>query len=357
MHLIAATKRKNQESTYLPCTEVAKLIRKILKEEFVGVKFSVNSDKYSGGSSINVSWIDGPTSKAVESVVDKYAGAKFDSYEDRKVYRPAIEIDGELYKCGVDYIFTNRKYSASFYTRVAEELTKEQGLRMPSITESWNGGAMIVDNDSQRAVIDGREDTLADCIYRAVSKIDARNYNPKQIEAEINQDKTIALASIEQRVEAASTGEVESSTQSEPKRCKAISIELRRAEGHSDDCISVLLKVGSHGQGQLWKMANAVLRSWSESAPSTGGYDKCDFTIRFEDKVEYKGRYDLYHYSKETPDLVKHVYEDVAFQGGLFCPEHMSRDVYESVLEDIGEETQKACIEFLETYEIPIGKE
>ena len=57
------------QSRYISPTDVAKLVRKDLRATFGGVKFSVRTSKYSGGSSINVSWEDGPTVAAVERAV------------------------------------------------------------------------------------------------------------------------------------------------------------------------------------------------------------------------------------------------------------------------------------------------
>jgi conjugative element/phage-associated large polyvalent protein len=43
--------------------DVAKLVRKELKTHFPRHKFSVRIERYSMGSSINVTWIDGPMVK------------------------------------------------------------------------------------------------------------------------------------------------------------------------------------------------------------------------------------------------------------------------------------------------------
>ncbi len=67
---------------YLTCAETAKLIRKAIKREFPGVKFSVRSKTYSGGASIRVDWIDGPRQKAVEAVAGAFAGGRFDGMID-----------------------------------------------------------------------------------------------------------------------------------------------------------------------------------------------------------------------------------------------------------------------------------
>lgn len=70
-------------------TDTAKLIRVVLGRKFPGVKFSVKSSKYAGGSSIRVHWIDGPTAKLVEAYVKTFAGADFDGMIDLKFYSGA----------------------------------------------------------------------------------------------------------------------------------------------------------------------------------------------------------------------------------------------------------------------------
>src|SRR5712664_1297342 len=55
-------------------------IRAGLKKAFPGVKFSVRSDNYSMGSSINVKWVDGPTPKAVEKIAHAHERIDRDSY-------------------------------------------------------------------------------------------------------------------------------------------------------------------------------------------------------------------------------------------------------------------------------------
>lgn len=71
---------------YIPVTETAKYIRKALKKAFPGVKFSVRTDKYAGGSSIRVAWTDGPAQKAVEAVACQYQDGGFDGMIDMKYH-------------------------------------------------------------------------------------------------------------------------------------------------------------------------------------------------------------------------------------------------------------------------------
>jgi hypothetical protein len=70
------------EKRYISTTETAALIRKQLKAKFPSVKFSVRSKSYSGGSSIDVDYTDGPGSKAVDAVIQPFCGGRFDGMID-----------------------------------------------------------------------------------------------------------------------------------------------------------------------------------------------------------------------------------------------------------------------------------
>ena len=74
------------ETKYLSCAETAKLVRTALKKNFPGVKFSVRSSVYSGGASIDVSWVLGPTTKEVDAVAGQYASADFDGSIDMETH-------------------------------------------------------------------------------------------------------------------------------------------------------------------------------------------------------------------------------------------------------------------------------
>ena len=51
-----------------PVAEDAATIRKALKAAYPTIRFSVRSQNYSGGSSITVEWLEGPSSKNVEDL-------------------------------------------------------------------------------------------------------------------------------------------------------------------------------------------------------------------------------------------------------------------------------------------------
>lgn len=111
---------------YFTTAETAKLIRTALKESFPGVKFSVKSHTYSGGSSINVRWIDGPTCGMVESVANTFKGAYFDGMQDYKGSTKAM-IDGQVVKFGADFIFCHREVSPELDVRIKAAFVRKYG--------------------------------------------------------------------------------------------------------------------------------------------------------------------------------------------------------------------------------------
>ncbi|MCP3660200.1 MAG: hypothetical protein GY830_07815 [Bacteroidetes bacterium] len=60
----------------------AKAIKKELKSKFPNVKFSVRSDNFSMGDSVNVSWINGVPARLVEEIISKYQYGSFNGMED-----------------------------------------------------------------------------------------------------------------------------------------------------------------------------------------------------------------------------------------------------------------------------------
>lgn len=60
----------------------SKHMKRELREAFPGVKFSVRSDSYSMGDSVDVTWTNGPTSEQVKTITRKYQQGSFNSMED-----------------------------------------------------------------------------------------------------------------------------------------------------------------------------------------------------------------------------------------------------------------------------------
>jgi hypothetical protein len=161
------------EYAYLSCAETAKLIRAALKKAFPGVKFSVRSDTYSGGASIRVKWLDGPTDKAVSAVAGVYASGGFDGMIDMKYSstewlmpdgsaspasscgtqgsmgtvsaydHPAPGPGARKVRFGADYVFCTRSVSAKTYTAAAAKVCADHGIPLPEIMLFRDGTATV----------------------------------------------------------------------------------------------------------------------------------------------------------------------------------------------------------------------
>lgn len=117
----------------------AKNIRIELKRAFPGVKFSVTTEKFSMGNSVSVSWTDGPTSKQVDKIVDKYSGGSFDGMTDCYNYSSThwTEAFGSA-----KYTHTSRHYSAALVARAIAKLVEKYGdFNTPTVEDYENGRA------------------------------------------------------------------------------------------------------------------------------------------------------------------------------------------------------------------------
>jgi hypothetical protein len=115
-HLIPASKAGNSSSHALG----AKNIKKELLRTFPGVKFSVRSDCFSGGNSIDVSWTDGPTEKEVEKVIGKYQEGHFNGMEDLYEYN-RDNVFPDVFG-GAKYVHSQRSESKELRTTAAATL-------------------------------------------------------------------------------------------------------------------------------------------------------------------------------------------------------------------------------------------
>lgn len=146
---------------YLTCAQTAKLIRAALKAAFPTVKFSVRSNTYSGGASIDVTWTDGPTDAMVQKITEQFAGATFDAMADLKNYHDS-ELNGERVHFGADFVFTRRQISPELMTRVAERVCKKYGVSVPQIMPG-HSGAWI--DRSGPPVFSGGLESAGDLVY------------------------------------------------------------------------------------------------------------------------------------------------------------------------------------------------
>lgn len=115
----------------------AKNLRKILKREFPGVKFSVTISRFSGGNSMRVSWIDGPTSDQVRQLAELFSGGDFDGSNDLYTYAdtPFNSLFGDA-----KYVSTDRDYSDALIGKAIAELAEEYAPAAAPTVEDYRAG-------------------------------------------------------------------------------------------------------------------------------------------------------------------------------------------------------------------------
>ena len=109
-------------TVYISITETNKLIRKVLKESFPGVKFSVRGKSYAGGGSTNIAWTHGPNIKQVEGLISVFEGSYFDGMIDYKGSRYGT-LDGQDVHFMADFIFCDRINSDAFELRMVKRVS------------------------------------------------------------------------------------------------------------------------------------------------------------------------------------------------------------------------------------------
>lgn len=128
----------------LTTAETAKLVRATLKRTFPLQKFNVRSKVYSGGSSIDVTWVDGPTVAEVDQAVKRFEGATFDGMTDYKGYKAPVRVGGELLQMGTDWVQCQRTESAALLRECAEAIAQKYGCAAPVVqVSSYTHGGKV----------------------------------------------------------------------------------------------------------------------------------------------------------------------------------------------------------------------
>jgi hypothetical protein len=116
----------------LTAAEAAKLIRGDLKKAFPETKFTVRCRNYAGGSSVDVSYTDGPPSAIVTPIAEQYGKRGHDGSDDSTYYVSGevatLTANGIVAPTYGGFVFVNRDLSTAAYSAM--------GFGSPQ--ESWN---------------------------------------------------------------------------------------------------------------------------------------------------------------------------------------------------------------------------
>ena len=207
---LASWSSKPSQSVYVSTTDTAKLIRAALKSKFPGVKFSVRSKSYAGGSSIDVAWTDGPTGSLVETITKKFEGKGFDGMVDYAYYKGAWlypdctagykDSEGSTGTSGVvdgynsqpekdgaipvsfssDYVFTRRDYSEAASNRT---LTAYAAKNNDDLSQAIEAGAVFVEVNKYGGIVFKNADAYTSKSYTSFGTNDRGNTALNQMRA------------------------------------------------------------------------------------------------------------------------------------------------------------------------------
>ncbi len=113
--------------------EAAAALKRVLSVIWPTVKFSVKSEKYSGGYSVTPSWTDGPTGEQVSKITDWFSNKHFDGMNDLETTTDPSEWNGHRFNIRGGYVRGSRSVSADLMTRCMVRFVTETGLLAPSI--------------------------------------------------------------------------------------------------------------------------------------------------------------------------------------------------------------------------------
>jgi len=109
-----------------------------LKAAFPGVKFSVKTSRFSGGDSMHVKWTDGPNTKQVEAIINKYSAGKFDGMTDCYDYNMTTwnEVFGDA-----KYVSASRDYSDALIEDAIRIVVNKFGGCEPITIDEYRRGS------------------------------------------------------------------------------------------------------------------------------------------------------------------------------------------------------------------------
>ena len=117
--------------TLTQAAQVAKAIKKELKEYYPNIKFSVQSKNFTGGNDVTISYTNAVPSKNIEKLIRKYEAGHFDGMTDMYNYDYA--------KTGITakYIFVERHISDDVWEKAKQKIAQDFDIADISDESLW----------------------------------------------------------------------------------------------------------------------------------------------------------------------------------------------------------------------------
>lgn len=157
------TEQAAQGRTHTQSAQTAQIIKKILKKEYPHIKFSVRSDNFANGNSVDVSWIDGIPTSALDSFLHQFQQGSFDGMTDCYNY------DNNADHPQAKYVHSHRHISESIRLQAEKDLCEIAGVEyIDSNMRLW-------------------DTWLSNQVWRRLSKMDlSKGYTKEALREHIN---------------------------------------------------------------------------------------------------------------------------------------------------------------------------
>ena len=159
----------------------AKVIKKRLTVLYPSIKFSVRSDVFSMGDSVDIRWTDGPLREIIEAITKPYQNGKFNGMEDIYEYE---SIDPSLGCEGAKYVMCHRETSSELLAKLVTKAKEHFGTTLdPNDNSYYRRLADIekmffpyteAEQKRDEAVIEGRA-AMSGLKYTVINDVDTRD--------------------------------------------------------------------------------------------------------------------------------------------------------------------------------------
>jgi hypothetical protein len=149
--------------TMTQSAQTAAIIRKMLKKTYPHITFSVRSDNFANGNSVNVSWTDGIPTSAIDSFLRQFEQGTFDGMTDCYNY------DNHADHAQAKYVHSNRHISDNIRLQAEKDLCELAGVEfVDSNMRLW-------------------DEWLSTQVWRRLSKMDlSKGYKKEMLREHIN---------------------------------------------------------------------------------------------------------------------------------------------------------------------------
>ena len=148
-----------------------KNIRTELKKNFPTTKFSVRFERFSGGNSFDISWVDGPKTQDVDAIVRKYQNRHPDEYSQGDYWDVKMSIFNEMFG-SVGYVCTER--------RISDEAVEKIRAEYPNLTGENAQNYIFKDEDAKNIQYHMRSWSVRDLLRQIAYGRDFQEQAKKQ---------------------------------------------------------------------------------------------------------------------------------------------------------------------------------